>query len=498
VTRVGSSEARVTQEFSQLKRLSRTADAEPSAAIESTARSTFYKYQHHGSQCTIASLPLHMVFVTHRYALSARYEESMTRVTALLILCAGALGAVNKSAITEYPVPTANSEPESIQLGPDGALWFTETAGNKIGRITTAGVITEYPLGGSAQTGSPWDIVVGPDGALWFTETLGSKIGRITTAGVITNQWVIPTQNSGPRRIVVGPDGAMWFTESSGNKIGRITTAGVITEYPIPTPKSGPSGITAGPDGAIWFNENGGNQTVRMTTEGVITNTYPAPMPDSVLAQILPGPDGNLWITENWNNKVGRLTTSGLLTEWPTPSKGSIPSGLGVGPDGALWFTEFATNVNNIGRITTDGIMSEYPIPTAASEPWEITAGPDGAMWFVEYTGNKIGRIPACGLGMTVYYLTTNEAFGGSAALNLTFGLGITTSAVWTTTLYQNGLPVQQLWSESVNPTVPPVNTFKQYPLSPMGVVQIVSGLFQSDGTAICLESQSVNTGTAN
>ena len=52
----------------------------------------------------------------------------MTRVTALLILCAGALYAFqNQSAITEYPVPTANSEPESIELGPDGALWFTET-----------------------------------------------------------------------------------------------------------------------------------------------------------------------------------------------------------------------------------------------------------------------------------------------------------------------------------------------------------------------------------
>jgi virginiamycin B lyase len=358
-------------------------------------------------------------------------------------------------------------------------------------------VITEYPLGGAAKTGSPWDIAVGPDGAMWFTETLGNKIGRITAAGVITNQYVIPTPNSGPRRIIVGPDGAMWFTESSGNKIGRITTAGVITEYPA-TPNGGPSGIAAGPDGAIWFNENSGNQTVRMTIGGVITNQYPAPMPRSVLAQLIPGPDSMLWMTENWDNKIGRITTSGLLTEWPTPSKGSIPSGLAVGPDGALWFTEWATNVNKIGRITTDGIMSEFPVPTAASEPWEITAGPDGALWFVEYLGNKVGRIPACGLGMTVYYLTSGEAFGASAGLNFTFSLGITTNAVWTTTLVQNGVPIQQLWSETVNPTVPPVNIFKQYPLSPIGTVQLESGLYQSDGTVICVESQTVNTGTAN
>jgi hypothetical protein len=45
--------------------------------------------------------------------------------------------------INEYPLPTANSSPSEITLGPDGALWFTENGGNKIGWITTAGVITE-------------------------------------------------------------------------------------------------------------------------------------------------------------------------------------------------------------------------------------------------------------------------------------------------------------------------------------------------------------------
>ena len=204
-----------------------------------------------------------------------------------------------------------------------------------------------------------------------------------------------------------------------------------------------------------------------------------------------------LWTTENWNNKVGSMTTSGLLAEWSTPTLGSRPSGLGVGPDGALWFTEWAPNVNNIARITTGGTITEFPVPTAASEPREIAAGPDGALWFAEYAGNKIGRIPACGLGMTVFYLTAAEAFGGSAGLNFTFTLGTTTSAVWTTTLLQNGVPIEQPWSEAVRATVPPTDIFKQYALSPMGVVRVVSTLFQSDGkTLICQETQTVNTGT--
>jgi hypothetical protein len=35
---------------------------------------------------------------------------------------------------TEYAVPTAASNPVGIAAGPDGALWFTENNGNKIGR----------------------------------------------------------------------------------------------------------------------------------------------------------------------------------------------------------------------------------------------------------------------------------------------------------------------------------------------------------------------------
>src|SRR5579862_8306665 len=40
-----------------------------------------------------------------------------------------------------------------ITLGPDGNLWFTEYAGNRIGRITPSGVVTEFSDGISAGAG---------------------------------------------------------------------------------------------------------------------------------------------------------------------------------------------------------------------------------------------------------------------------------------------------------------------------------------------------------
>jgi hypothetical protein len=47
------------------------------------------------------------------------------------------IGRITTSGtVTEYVIPTANSYPQAIVAGPDGNMWFTEAATNKIGRIT--------------------------------------------------------------------------------------------------------------------------------------------------------------------------------------------------------------------------------------------------------------------------------------------------------------------------------------------------------------------------
>lgn len=39
--------------------------------------------------------------------------------------------------ITEFPLVTPASHPKEITASPDGNLWFTESDGNQIGRITS-------------------------------------------------------------------------------------------------------------------------------------------------------------------------------------------------------------------------------------------------------------------------------------------------------------------------------------------------------------------------
>jgi streptogramin lyase len=127
--------------------------------------------------------------------------------------------ALGNEILAEFPV-ASGGDLLDITAGPDGNLWFTDAGRNEIGRITTAGAITKFPVATAAA--GLYGIIAGPDGNLWFTETIANKIGKITPAGVVTELACIPTANSGPTSITVGPDRGLWLTETSGNKIARV------------------------------------------------------------------------------------------------------------------------------------------------------------------------------------------------------------------------------------------------------------------------------------
>jgi virginiamycin B lyase len=227
---------------------------------------------------------------------------------------------------TEFPIPShPGGQPEGITVGPDGALWFTEYTGNKIGRITTAGVITEFPT--ITIDSRSRSITTGPDGALWFTEAGASKIGRIPTTATPENPQLteFPVPLSGPFGITTGPDHALWFT--SGNMtVGRITTTGVFTNQ---FPGAGLTGITTGPDRALWIASSTTNYIVRMTAEGVagVISRFKIPTATSGPWKITTGPDGALWFTEQLAGKIGRVATNGSMREFTLP-KNALPAGI--------------------------------------------------------------------------------------------------------------------------------------------------------------------------
>jgi virginiamycin B lyase len=120
-----------------------------------------------------------------------------------------------------FTIPTANSAPEGIALGPDHDLWFGEGAG-RIGAISTAGKIREFATGYRGSEISA--ILAGPGRSMWFMDRGRRAVGEITMSGVV-REFAVPA----PRRdtdlftLAVGPRTSLWFTVSSKLMIGRLS-----------------------------------------------------------------------------------------------------------------------------------------------------------------------------------------------------------------------------------------------------------------------------------
>jgi virginiamycin B lyase len=290
--------------------------------------------------------------------------------------------------ITLFDIPTHGADSWDICAGPDGNLWFIEPGGQSVGRITPAGVITEFPSGPGIYA-----IAAGPDGNIWLGPA-GSLV-KMSTAGAILGSYPIAAGEGVVSKIVAGPDGAMWFALGGEAKVGRSTLDGHMSFYDVPRAMSpvqpiGPTSIAVGPDGNLWYANYQNGSVGRITTAGVVTDF---PIANATPYSITAGPDGALWFTGSPQG-IGRITTSGQVSGY-SAAAGYLDS-ITKGPEGNLWFTEIQPD--QVGRLTPTGTFAYAPIPVtpvagAARGARAIVAGPDGNLWFVMRGEDKVGRV---------------------------------------------------------------------------------------------------------
>jgi virginiamycin B lyase len=268
-------------------------------------------------------------------------------------------------------------------------MWFIETLGNKVGRVSSAGAFTEYPIPTpNANSAGEAGITVGPGGDIWLTEALANKIARLTPEGKFT-EFAIPTPKSYPSGITSGPKDSIWFVESSSNRIGKITTGGEITEFTLPDTGrdfNAPRQIATGPDGNLWFTGPSGS-IWRLTPTGQVTEYA---VSSGWAADITTGPDGNLWFVNESGGShpyIGKMTPSGKVTEYPIPEDGipqAYPSFLSAG-NGKLWFSMDSFGAF-LGSVTTTGVFTEYTLQgfpnQGGSNTSGLAVGPDGNIWY--------------------------------------------------------------------------------------------------------------------
>ena len=167
-----------------------------------------------------------------------------------------------KGKVKHFTLGGVYTEYAGIVTGPDKNLWVTEyvngeplvgasdslvARAGRARRTTLVSVPIKFASDRTARSGLP----------------RGCSIGRLTTAGKYT-EFPISVKYADAGGIATGPDGALWFTDFGEHfGIGRVTTKGKMQFFKPPASELGEfAEITAGPDGAMWFTSALGPEAV--------------------------------------------------------------------------------------------------------------------------------------------------------------------------------------------------------------------------------------------
>ena len=328
----------------------------------------------------------------------------------------GLIGRITTSGVlTTFATSKNDSKPAGITAGPDGAIWFTESSKSNVDRLTTAGALTEYPVPNSGpQLG---DITTGSDGNLWYTQYGASgatqnQIGRITTAGVGT-QFATP-QNISPEGIVSGPDGALWFTENSANRVGRLAVTSAATTVvsannnpsvygqgvTFTATVSGPSGT---PTGTVSFYEGSTVLGTASLSGGAATFTTPS-LPagvDGIRVQY----GGDIQYAATSSATFNQTVNTAPL--YATAVKATMTYGSPV----PLPYVYYSGLVNRDTTSVFSGLLSNPATSSTGvgSYPYSLGAFSAGPNYHIVFTSDTLSVTPA---NLTVTGDTIGKVYG--------------------------------------------------------------------------------------
>ncbi|RLC75423.1 MAG: hypothetical protein DRI61_14940 [Chloroflexi bacterium] len=214
--------------------------------------------------------------------------------------------------IYEFPLPATISEPVSLDIAPDGGIWFTGYGSYDIARLvvtsTTEFAFEEFPVPGTSDNRKPWDIAVQDNETVWFTLPYLNSIGNLMKDALQPFDIRDAGGGSKPWAIEVDTWNYAWFTDNTGNRIGKFnpTTLVDIIWYSVSSPTWGvalsydPGGLT------VWFTEAGANKVGRLNPYDSTFKEFGVPTSGSQPQGIAVDGEGNVWVAEYEGGKIGR------------------------------------------------------------------------------------------------------------------------------------------------------------------------------------------------
>jgi len=318
-------------------------------------------------------------------------------VLATAMLAWAAAGTLSVQ-IKEYEVPTAKSRPHDPALAPDGSLWYTGQAANKLGRLDPkTGEFKEYPL--KTPNSGPHGLVADQQGNIWFTAISGGYVGKLDpTSGEISEYRPPEGTEIDPHTPVFDHDGILWFTNEETNYVGRLDPkTGKMTLAKVPTAHAVPYGIVVLPNNTPIFCEFGSNKLATIDPKSRAIHEYALPNAKARPRRLALAPDGTIFYSDYARGYLGHFdpVSAKLLKEWPSPGgDSSEPYGIAATSDGIVWYSESGVKPNTLVRFDPKSeSFSERNIPSGGGTVRNMVATPDKRLYLACSGVNKVAVV---------------------------------------------------------------------------------------------------------
>ncbi len=279
-----------------------------------------------------------------------------------------------------------------------GAIWFTNIADHRIGRVRDG--VVELFADPAGVVKLPANLFPGADGRVWFTSLGSDALGAIDPdapdpAATIATFALPP--GSRPVALKSGPDQRLWFSLRGAEAIGSLdpcapSPADSVRLYRSPDIAE-PAAVFVTSDGRVWW-VNSATDTVGLLEPGSGDVTVIGDLPAGPRAWAQ-SPTGALWLTSR--------EPAGLMSFDPADPAGTVrlvsderlrePDGVWVGEDCVVWLVD--SQANAVVRYDPAAQAWEFfGGPPDVEGPFDIEPGPDPAeLWFTNKAGNSLGRI---------------------------------------------------------------------------------------------------------
>jgi streptogramin lyase len=345
--------------------------------------------------------------------ISCKSKKSVAKLVGMMMFSLGLISALCvvsqptfafTANIQEYSIPTPDSGPTDIVVDPSGNVWFTERNGNKIGKLSLAGIFTEYPVTFSQPIGIAYNLYTG---SVYFT---GGNYGDGHYGVLSPNSRRVPLVVEFPTGLPVAsattctltPDGKFWFNGWDSSSVSRANASGIIDNYSLPS-FGYTSGLSEDAQGNLWLTQVSAFEynpklikfDTKLAQPGTSNGFTEIPLPYSQAQARGPiAALGKIWLTLGDQSKILSYDPeAGTFAEYATPTPNAAPSGLALDRWNRLWFTEVLANKIGMLDLRT-GIITEFAIPTPNSHPENLAVDVDrNIVYFTESAGNKIGKL---------------------------------------------------------------------------------------------------------